>query len=39
MLKFVFSKKHVSRRFEATDNDGGNLVVDSVSGGSGGFVG
>ena len=37
MLKFVFSKKHVGRRFEATDNDGGNVVVDSVPGRSGGF--
>ena len=37
MLKFVYSKKHVSRRFEATDDDGGNVVVDSIPDGSGGF--
>ena len=37
MLKFVLSKKHVSRRFETADNDGGNLLVDSVPGGPGGF--
>ena len=37
MLKFVLSKKHVSRRFETADNDGGNVLVDSVPGGPGGF--
>ena len=37
MLKFVFSKKHVSRRFETADNDGGNILVDSVPGRPGGF--
>ena len=37
MLKFVLSKKHVSRRFETADDDEGNLLVDSVPGGPGGF--
>ena len=33
----MLSKEHVSRRFEAADDDGGNVVVDGVPGGSGGF--
>ena len=37
MLKFVFSKKHISRRFETADYDGGNVLVDSIPGGPGGF--
>ena len=37
MLKFVLSKKHVSRRFETADNDGGNILVDSVPGEPGCF--
>ena len=37
MLKFVLGKKHVSRRLKTADNDGRNVLVDSVPGGSGGF--
>ena len=37
MLKFVLSKKHIGGRFETADNDGGNVLVDSVPGGPGGF--
>ena len=37
MLKFVLSKKHVSGRFKTADNDGRNVLVDSVPGRSGGF--
>ena len=37
MFKFVLSKEHVGRRFETADNDGENILVDSVPGGSGAF--
>ena len=37
MLKFVLSKKHIRGRFKTADNDGRNILVDSIPSGSGGF--
>ena len=37
MLELVFSKKHVSGRFETADDDGESVLADSVPGGPGGF--
>ena len=37
MLKFVLSKKHIRGRFKTADNDGRNILVDSVPVRSGGF--